>query len=108
MAYGKMHPVETELLTECFVLIASAIFGATFNLATRVGWITIILGTPINGSLKIIILPSNNCFSDRNVLQNGVNALSKMVSKNSVFCPKAQILYFSDRTTRFGSNFASM
>ena len=58
-------------------------------------WITIIFQTPKNGSLKINSLPSNNCFSYRNVLQNGINALSKMGLKNSFFffCPKAQIMY---------------
>ena len=28
---------ELRLLTECFILVGSAVFGATFNLVTRVG-----------------------------------------------------------------------
>ena len=61
-------------------------FGATFNLGT-----TIIFGTLEDGSLEINSLALNNCFSCRNVSQNGVNALSKMVLKtSSFFCRKAQ------------------
>ena len=44
-----------------------------------------------DGSLKINSLALNNCFSHKNVFQNGVNALSKMVLKTPVFCQKAQI-----------------
>ena len=62
-------------------------FGATFNLVTRVG---LIFGTLEDGSLEIISLALNNCFSYRNVFQNGVNALSKMVLNNPIFCQKAQ------------------
>ena len=47
-------------------------------------------GTVKYSILKINSLPLNNCFSFRNVLQNGVNSLSKMVLKNSIFCPIAQ------------------
>ena len=46
-------------------------------------------------SLQINSLAFNNCFSYRNVFQNGVNALSKMVFKNPLFCQKAQnFVYF--------------
>ena len=48
-----------------------------------------IFGTVKDSSLKINSLPLNNCFSYRNVLQNGVNSLSKKVLKNSGFCSKA-------------------
>ena len=58
-------------------------------------------------TLKINISLLNNCFSSRNVLQNGINALSKMVLKNSVFCEKAQN-FVPFCTVRFGSNFGSM
>ena len=75
-------------------------FGATFNLVTRVGF-TIIFGTPKNGSLKMNSLPSNNYFSNRNFLENSINALSKMVLKELRFYPKAQILYISDNTILF-------
>ena len=52
--------------------------------------ITIIFETPKNGSLKINSLPSNNnSFSHRHVLQNGVNALPKMVLKELGFLFKS-------------------
>ena len=57
-------------------------------------------------SLKISILPLNKCFSYRNVLQNGVNAMSKMVLKMALLLKSSNFLSF--RTVRFGSNFASM
>ena len=40
-------------------------------------WITVNFETLKNGSLLINICASNNCFSDRNIFQNGVAALSK-------------------------------
>ena len=46
-------------------------FVATFNLVT---WTIVLFGTLKDGSLQIITLTSNNCFSYRNVFQNGVNA----------------------------------
>ena len=51
--------------------------------------IAIIFGTLKNGSLLINTLASNICFSYRNIFQNGVDALSKIVdaflSKSSKF-----------------------
>ena len=51
---------------------------------------TVIFITLKGGSLQIIILISNNCFSYRNVFQNDVNALSKMIRhffvNSSKFC----------------------
>ena len=49
-----------------------------------------IFGTLQDSSLKNDSLSWNNCFSYRNVLQTGVNALSQMVLKISVSCQKAQ------------------
>ena len=41
-------------------------------------------------AMVLISIASSNCFSHRNVFQNGVNTLSKMVnhflSKSSIFC----------------------
>ena len=54
-----------------------------------------------DGSLQSNSLAFNNCFSFRNIYQNGVKALSKIAFKNPVFCQKAQILYISDRTIMF-------
>ena len=52
--------------------------------------ITVIFGTLKDGSLLINTLASNICFSYRNMFQNGVDTLSKIVdaflSKNSKFC----------------------
>ena len=44
-------------------------------------WTTTIFGIMKDGSPEINSLALNNCFSYRNVFQNGVNALSKMVFK---------------------------
>ena len=44
-----------------------------------------------------LTLASNNCFSHRNVFQNGVNTLSKIV--NHFFVKKHNILYGSDHYT---------
>ena len=52
-------------------------------------WITVIFGTLKDGSLLINTLASNICFSYRNMFQNGVDALPKIVdaflSKSSKF-----------------------
>ena len=52
-------------------------FGATFNLVTSFGLPQLFVGLQINN------LTLNNGFSYRNVFQNGVNALSRMVLKKS-------------------------
>ena len=74
--------------------------GATFNLVTRAA----IFGTLKDDSLKINSLASNNCFSHRNVFQNGVNTLSKIVNH---FLSKSTN-FFMVLTIRFCSNFTSM
>ena len=61
-------------------------FGSTFNLVTRYE----IFGTVKDNSLKVNSLPIKYGCSYKNVLQNGVNSLSKMVLKNLGFCPKPQ------------------
>ena len=72
-------------------------FGATFNLVTLVG----IFGILKDGGLQINSLALNNRFSNRNVFQNGVNALSKMVLKTPFFRQKAQISCSLDHTVLF-------
>ena len=52
-------------------------------------------------SLKINSLPLNSCFSYRNVLQDGVNPLSKIVLKTRSFVKKFKILYILDHMTWF-------
>ena len=51
-----------------------------------------------DSSLKINSSPFNNCFSYRNALQNGNNALSKIVFKKTRFflVKKLKIVYISD------------
>ena len=71
----------SRLLTGRFIPVGSAIFGATFSLVTRV----IIIEKLTDGSPKNYSIPLNICFSYRNLLQNGVKALSKMVLEYSVF-----------------------
>ena len=68
---------------------------------------TIIFGSLKVGSLKISSLALNNnyCFSYRNVFQNVVNALSKMVLKNPDFRQKLKI---SCSYIQFCSNLTSM
>ena len=61
-------------------------FGATFKLVTRVG-LPLFLEHQKMIVLKINILASNDYFSYRNVFQNGVNTLSKLLT---IFCQKAQ------------------
>ena len=82
------------------MLIGSAVFGATFDLVTRVG------------SPEINNLALNNCFSYRNVFQNGVNALSKTIKKFPFF-----FFFFFVKKVKFSwsldhiiicSNFTSM
>ena len=62
-------------------------FGATF----LPGYLNaVIFGTLKDDSLWINILTSKNCLSHRNIFQNGVNTLSKIVNhfllKNTKFC----------------------
>ena len=64
-------------------------FGATFNLVTHVR-LMYFFETLTDGSFGNNSLALNNCFSYRNVYQNGANVLSKMVLKNPVFRQKAQ------------------
>ena len=53
-------------------VFGSAMFGGTFKLIPHVG---LPFGTPKDNSLKINSLSLNTWFSNRNVFQNGVNAL---------------------------------
>ena len=70
-------------------------------------WTTVILGTLKDDSLEINSLALNNCFSYRNVFQNGVYALSKKALKNPFFLSKSskfRVIW----TTRFCFIFTSM
>ena len=67
-----------------------------------------IFGTFKDGSLQINSLALNNCLSYRNVFQNGVNTLSKMVLKTRVFWSKSSSFRVVWTTRFFFSNFTSM
>ena len=66
--------------------------------------ITVIFGTLKDGSLLINTLASNICFSYRNMFQNGVDALSKIVD---AFLSKSSKFYLI-RIIGKCSNFASL
>ena len=61
--------------------------------------ITLVCGTLKDGSLFINTLASNICFSYRNMFQNGVGALSKIV--DAFFVKKLKILSSSDYLKMF-------
>ena len=74
-----MHYLKATDLV-CFILVGSAMFGATLNLVTRVG--LPIFGTVKDNSLKINSLPIKFGCNNKNVLQNGVNPGRQLVVKN--------------------------
>ena len=76
-------------------------FTATLGYICR---ITVNFGTLKDGSLSINIFASSNCFSDRNIFQNGVDALSKI---DDAFVTKSWTFHLV-RIIRLCSNFASL
>ena len=86
---GQKLDENLRLLTWCFILVGYAMFGATFNLVYTCRT-TIIFVTLKDSSLKSNGLPLNNSLGYKNVLQNGVKALSKLVLKNPVCRQKTQ------------------
>ena len=62
-------------------------FCSTFNLVTTCRT-AVLFGTLKDGSLQINSLALNNCFSYRNIFQNGVNTLSKRFKKPGFFLVK--------------------
>ena len=87
-------------LSEYLRLIGSAMFGVTFNLVNTCRT-AVIFGTLTDGGLQINSLEINNCFSCRNVSQNGVNALSFGFLKTCFFVKKLKILCSLDNTILF-------
>ena len=82
-----------EVSSETILLRVRAVFHKTVRICHvycnfKIGF-TVIFGTLKDGSLLINTLASNICFSYRNMFQNGVDALSKIVdaflSKSSKF-----------------------
>ena len=94
------------------ILKGTSVFSWPFGFATfycnfKIGftcWITVILGTLKDGSLLINTLASNICFSYRNMFQNGVDALSKIVD---AFLSKSSKFHLV-RIIWWCSNFASL
>ena len=102
-----VFPVFIESCLESLILIRSAMFGATFNLVTRVR-IPYFVETLKDGSLEINSLALNNCFSYRNVFQNSVNAFVKNGLKKPVFFFSKSSQFRVVWTIQFCSNFTSM
>ena len=62
-------------LSESLIPIRSVMFGAIFNLHGYTCRTTVMFGTLKDSSLEIKSLALNNCFSYKNVSQNGVKSL---------------------------------
>ena len=87
----------------CFCLFVLVIHLVYFVIYYRSRTI-VIFGILEDDSLEINISALNNCFSHRNIFQNGVNTLSKMVNH---FLSKSS-KFFVVRTVPFRSNFTSI
>ena len=57
---------------------------------------TVIFGITKDGSLVLNTLVSWNCFTCRNLFQNGANDMSECLTCETAFCKKLKILYSSD------------
>ena len=68
----KMPLFHLRLLTQCFILVGTAMFGAHGYTC----WTTMTFVTLKDSSLKFNNLPWINYFSNRNVLQNGAKSSS--------------------------------
>ena len=68
---------------------------------------TVIFGITKDGSLVLIPLPSWNCFTCRNLLQNGANDMPEWLTCETAFCKKSSKCCIL-RIIRFWSNFASL
>ena len=92
------HERNLKLVIDLVILRVRAFFHTTVRVCHvycnfKIGFtcrITVIFGTLKDGSLLINILRSNICFSYRNMFQNGVDALSKIVD---VFLSKSSKFY---------------
>ena len=68
---------------------------------------TVIFGITKDGSLVLNTLASWNCFTCRNLFQNGANDMSECLTFETAFCKKSS-KFGIVRITRFWSNFASL
>ena len=68
---------------------------------------TVIFGTMKDGSLVLNTLASWNCFTCRNLFQNGANDMSEWLTFETAFCKKSS-KFCIVRIIWFWSNFASL
>ena len=57
---------------------------------------TVIFGITKDGSLVLTTSASWNCFTCRNIFQNGANDMSECLTCETAFCKKLKIMYSSD------------
>ena len=50
----------------------------------------VIFGIKKDGSLVLNTLAKSNCFTCRNLFQNGANDMSECLTRETAFCEKAQ------------------
>ena len=68
---------------------------------------TVIFGITKDGGLVLNTLASWNCFTCRNLFQNGGNDMSECLTFETAFCKKSS-KFCTVRIIRFWSNFASL
>ena len=68
---------------------------------------TVIFGITKDGSLVLNTLASWNCFTCRNLFQNGANDMSECLTCETAFCKKSS-KFCIVRIIRFWPNFASL
>ena len=57
---------------------------------------TVIFGKTKDGSLELNTLASWNCFTFRNLFQNGANDMSEWLTSETAFVKKLKVLYSFD------------
>ena len=97
--FASCHPLRVRAFFHKTVRVCHVYCNFKIGFTCR---ITVIFGTLKDGSLLINTLASNICFSYRNMFQNGVDALSKIVD---AFLPKSSKFHLV-RIIRKCSNFA--
>ena len=77
--FGDDMLLSDDLRARTFLHQAFQVYHVCCNsILGNICWITVIFGTLKDRSNLIYISASTNCLSDRNIFQNGVNALSKI------------------------------
>ena len=86
----------------CEIFHVNCIFHSGFMCQT-----TVIFGITKDGSLVLNPLASWNCFTCRNLFQNGANDMSEWLTCETAFCKKSSKICIV-RIIRFRSNFTSL